>query len=331
MADYRNTLILPFERGVLAEPRSGEFWALLNAEPLPETDIHLKNKLVCEQGFRPTFLDLENAGFNVKPELTEQGPLHGCLVLCSRSRAVNERNAVRAWNALRDGGVLAIAGNKTSGIQPLRKWVGQRAELAGSLSKHHAVVFWLTKSGGPWPKFDHGETVDGFVIEPGMFSANGPDTGSQVLARHFDERIYGRVADFGAGWGYLSKCLLDTCDRVEQLDLFEADHASLDAARKNVGNRARFHWTDLAREAPSGPFNWIIMNPPFHSGRAALPDLGNQFIEAAAKALPAGGRLLMVANTNLPYERTLQSLFKKVERIDQDKGFKVLEAVRGSR
>ncbi|MGI9366241.1 MAG: class I SAM-dependent methyltransferase [Rhizobiaceae bacterium] len=331
MADYRDTLILPFEKGVLAEPRSGQHWVMMNAEQLPETFIHLKDKLICEQGFRPTFLDLEKAGFNVKPELEDGGTFHGCLILCSRSRAINEGNAVRAWNALHEGGVLAIAGNKTSGIQSLRKWVGQRVQIAGSLSKHHAVVFWLTKTGASWQLVERKKPVDGFLIEPGMFSASGPDAGSKILARHLDDRVFGHVADFGAGWGYLSKCLLDTCSRVEQLDLFEADHASLNAARINVGDRAQYHWSDLTSEAPSGPFNWIIMNPPFHSGRAALPDLGNQFIEAAARALPAGGRLLMVANNNLPYERTLQSLFKKVERIDQDMGFKVLEAVRGSR
>ena len=168
-----------------------------------------------------------------------------------------------------------------------------------------------------------------------MFSADGPDVGSALLAEHFNDRIFGRVADFGAGWGYLSNRLVAQCPRLETLELFEADWASLEAAKSNVpasgSVTTQFHWCDMTQEAPRTPFNWVVMNPPFHTSRAAEPELGNRFIEAAARCLPAGGRLLMVANTNLPYERTLQSLFKKVERLDQANGFKVLEAVKGSR
>ena len=128
---------------------------------------------------------------------------------------------------------------------------------------------------------------------------------------------------------------MEHCPRINEVHLFEADWASLEAAKENAAARAaistEYHWCDLTSEAPRGPYNWVVMNPPFHKGRAAEPMLGNSFIEAAARCLPAGGRLLMVANTNLPYEKKLQELFKKVERLEQSQGFKILEAVKGSR
>ena len=157
---------------------------------------------------------------------------------------------------------------------------------------------------------------------------SGTYKGSRLLIEQFGPHIRGHVADFGAGWGYLSAELLKRSDKIDQVDLYEADWNSLEAAKQNVTGPARFHWCDMMREAPRIPFNWIIMNPPFHSGRAAEPKLGLTFIEAAAKSLPSGGHLLMVANTNLPYEETLNRLFRKVERKARANGFKVIEAVR---
>lgn len=333
MADYRDTLILPFEKGLLAFPQMGENWCVLNADILPQTEPDLRALVQCEQGFRPPFLALETAGYSVQTQRVLDQALDGCLVLASRTRAVNEDNLIRAWNALKPGGLLLFAGDKTSGVQPLRKWLARKVSAVESLSKHHAVAFWAIRNEGdaalqPRPAApDEGP----YRVAPGMFSADGPDAGSQLLAQQFDQRIFGRVADFGAGWGYLSNELLKRCDRIERLELYEADWASLQAAQVNVGDRADFHWCDLTAEAPRGPFNWIIMNPPFHSGRAATPGLGTAFIQAAARALPGGGRLLMVANTNLPYEKTLTGLFKKVERRAQAQGFKIIEAVKGSR
>lgn len=340
MADFRDTLLLPFASGALEVPKSAENWCILNADLLPLPEGTQPGDFMAEQGFRPQYLALETAGYHVHPRLNRMSDLNGCLVLAHRSRAVNERNIQRAWNALKPGGVLVFAGSKNSGVQPMRKWVGRMAPIGGSLSKHHAIAFWLHRSDGEW----HSDTLQKsdadfqwgpFSVAPGMFSADGPDVGSELLAEHFSDRVFGRVADFGAGWGYLSARLLEQCPRIEQLELFEADWASLEAAKSNVPETSsvsvEYRWCDMASEAPRTPFNWVVMNPPFHTSRAAEPALGNRFIEAAARCLPAGGRLLMVANTNLPYERTLQDLFKKVERLDQANGFKVLEAVRGSR
>ncbi|MEE9314550.1 MAG: class I SAM-dependent methyltransferase [Rhizobiaceae bacterium] len=332
MADHRDTLLLPFEKGLLPLPASKGKWSLFNGDVLPTGEQAWAEILNCEQGFRSVYLDLEQAGFNVEPSFQNPKNQDGTMVLANRSRRVNEENLARAWNATKQGGVVLFAGNKTAGVQPLRKWAGKRVELAGSLSKNHAVVFWLVRNGDEWPLEENEKMAEGYHVAPGMFSASGPDKGSRLLAEYFATMPYGgvrgRVADFGAGWGYLSAELLKVAENIETLELYEADYASLEAAKMNVGERAEYYWSDLTREAPRGPYNWIIMNPPFHTGRAAEPRLGNIFIEAAAKALPAGGHLLLVANTNLPYETTLTGLFKKVERKAQANGFKIIEAIR---
>ena len=73
-------------------------------------------------------------------------------------------------------------------------------------------------------------------------------------------------------------------------------------------------------------YEWVVTNPPFHRGRKADPGLGQAIIRAAAAALRPGGRLVLVANRQLPYEAELARSFGAVEQLALDGGFKVLSA-----
>jgi 16S rRNA (guanine1207-N2)-methyltransferase len=70
----------------------------------------------------------------------------------------------------------------------------------------------------------------------------------------------------------------------------------------------------------------VISNPPFHQGRAAEPALGIAFIEAAGRILKPSGRLLLVANRQLPYEAALARVFRSTTTLSEDAGYKVLLA-----
>ena len=121
-------------------------------------------------------------------------------------------------------------------------------------------------------------------------------------------------------------------ESITRLDLVEADHAALACARRNVLDpRAAFHWADATTWQPDTCADSVIMNPPFHTGRSADPDLGRAFIVAAARALKPKGTLWLVANRHLPYEATLAQRFKHVEEIAGDTRFKILQARHPSR
>lgn len=328
--DVRDTLLLPFESDAVSPSEPGERWAFINAAPLPPNSVFRLKGLSAEQPMRRPYLDLSNAGYSVTPRL-DPGIFDGALVLCGRSRRGNEISVARAKAFTRAYGNVVVAGDKNAGIQPLRKWVAGRIEISGNLSKHHAQVFWFQNDGADWDIPAETVLADGFETPVDGFSAGKIDTGSQLLAETIEnelpDRITGHVADFGAGWGFLSAKLLELVPGISQIDLYEAHYGSLTAAQKNIAdNRAKFHWVDITREAPRGPFDWIIMNPPFHQGRAAQASLGTAFVDAAARALPAGGKLLMVANAHLPYEQPLRAAFRSVEVLEQSNGFKVLLA-----
>ncbi len=134
---------------------------------------------------------------------------------------------------------------------------------------------------------------------------------------------------------------LEVAELLEEMgvDIIEAgfpiasqgDFEAVQAARLNVGPpgvAAGFFWLDLAREEVARRYDAVLMNPPFHQGRAAEPELGAAMIRAAAKALKPGGRLFMVANRQLPYEPVLAAAFAQHSEIVRDKGFKVLVARR---
>ncbi len=334
MPDCRDTLCLAFDKGFLAPPVAGEDWLFLNAALLPVAADGFSRQLLSEQGFRPEYLALQQAGYRVEPaqDLPEDGVLSGALVLLSRSRQLNEVMLSRAHRAVRPGGAIVVSGANTDGAKSMRKHVARHCGEPQSLSKHHSIAFWFMRSeaADPFPAQTKPRR-GGYEIAPGMFSADGPDAGSMLLAQHFNARIEGNVADLGAGWGYLGMELLAAAPAIARLDSIEADHASLGAARTNVSPLAEdrelhFLWLDVTREPLPQDMDWVLMNPPFHDGRAARPELGNAFIEAAARALKSGGRLLMVANRQLPYEAALAAAFREMATLEERDGFKVIEA-----
>ena len=75
-------------------------------------------------------------------------------------------------------------------------------------------------------------------------------------------------------------------------------------------------------------YDALVMNPPFHQGRAAEPSIGEGMIRAASKALKPGGRLFLVANRQLPYEVMLNTCFARSGEAVRNDRFKILWAVR---
>jgi len=330
--DARNSLVLPFDKGLIAPPTRAHPFHFINAVALSGGEHDWVNSLICQQGSRGDFLVLEQQEYNVAPESTAE-TLDGAMVLAGKHKRLNENNIAKAWNLVKPGGLIVVAGDKTIGISSLRKYVANMAEIEGSLSKHHGIVFWFNRGIENWDQPDNKqEPLPGMISSPGMFSPDKVDKGSAILADHFDKRVSGNVADFGAGWGYLSTMLLERAGpKLSRLDLYESDHASLEASKINLSNletdvSSDVFWHDLTLEPVHRRYNWIIMNPPFHTARKGDPEIGGKFIGAARSALAKSGRLLMVANQHLPYEAMLQKHFAKFEILTIANGFKVIEA-----
>ena len=253
------------------------------------------------------------------------------VVMLPRAKAL-ARALVAAAMAQTDGPVI-VEGIKTDGIDSMVKDVRARVALQGPVSKAHGKLFWMAADATAFAEWQaQPQTLpDGMITMPGVFSADGVDPASELLVQALPPHPGRHVVDLGAGWGYLSRHLLQDA-KLERLDLVEADHVALSCARRNVTDpRARFHWADALTWAPEHPPQAVVMNPPFHIGRAADPALGQAFVAAAARILSSSGTLWLVANRHLPYETALRDRFAEVTDVAGDRRFKILRADRPRR
>lgn len=276
------------------------------------------------QGFKPEHDAYARAGYTVA--LAPEGAYEAAIVVLPRAKA-EARDLIAQAAAM--GGPVIVDGQKTDGVDSLLKAVKRAgSEIGPVISKSHGKAFVFT--GGDFAEWlaQPQRTPEGFATRVGVFSADGVDRASALLGAALPGKLGARVVDLGAGWGYLSAQALSRAG-VEENTLVEAEHAALDCARQNVTDpRARFLWEDVRSWRPKAQFDTAIMNPPFHQGRAAEPDLGRAFIQTAAAVLAQNGQLWMVANRQLPYEGALREAFREVEEIGRDPAFKILHAAK---
>lgn len=247
------------------------------------------------------------------------------LVVLPRSKTLARQMVNDAISA---GGLVIVDGQKTDGVESIYKDLRKHTDIAGVITKGHGRLFWFAASAPiDWPT--DVVSPEGFKTVPGVFSEAKIDAGSALLRPHVTA-LKGRVADLGAGWGYLSRAILQS-DAVTAVDMVEADKAALDCAAVNVpDSRAQAHWADALTFA-GGPYDAVVSNPPFHTARDGDPDLGRGFIATASRLLTPRGVFLMVANRHLPYESTLEAKFGRVEELDGSGGFKMFRATKPKR
>lgn len=315
-------LPLALEQGGLAVPegRIAVFHPVIGAD--------LRNLPVeqCEviQPFRPAYDAFSSAGYKCAVEPSGRYALS---VICLPRAKAEARALVASAAACTDGPII-VDGQKTDGIDSIFKDLRKRADVSASISKAHGKLFWINSHDGmaDWaqgPVLTNG----GFWTAPGVFSADGIDPGSELLAQALPEKLGKNVADLGAGWGYLSAHIL--ARDINVVHMVEAGHMALECAKRNVTDeRAQYHWADVTKWAAPGRIDTVVMNPPFHTSRAAEPSLGQAFVATAARIMANSGQLWMVANRHLPYEDSLNANFGKVVDLGGDARFKLVHASR---
>ena len=283
-------------------------------------------------GFCPDADRLTGQGWQVAEQA--EGDFAAAVLFLPRARALARAMVATASAAVVPGGAVWIDGQKHDGIDSALKDVRARAEVGANLTRAHGRCFSFTNPGAAaftdWVALSS-EVVPGFITRPGVFSADGIDPGSALLAAHLPKDLKGKGADLGAGWGWLAAQVLAR-DAVKELHLVEAEAEALACARENVRDpRAEFHWADATRFSAGKALDFVVMNPPFHQGRAADPALGAAFIRAAQRMLQPQGQLWLVANRTLPYEEALTLAFAEVRTIALAQGFKILAAFKPRR
>lgn len=275
------------------------------------------------------------------PELP--GPVAQAVVHVEKSRPGTWSALAAAWAALAAGGRLLVVGGNELGItttgRRLAAQLGQEPELVANRARARVLAF--VRDGGDGPEEPPVDPLqldlDGGFLElrsaPGVFSAERLDPGSALLLEHLGRLgAPERVVDLGAGLGALGLAAARRW-RACTVDLLEADHRAVVCARANAvavaGERASVEWWDAERDPPPAAADAVVCNPPFHRGRAVDYGPARAMFAAIAVCLRPGGRALVVANRQLPYEAELRAL-GRLEEVALRAGFKLLLVTRAS-
>jgi 16S rRNA (guanine1207-N2)-methyltransferase len=287
------------------------------------------------QPFQPWATQLEGETV-VELEPGDEARFAHALVLPTPQREAAMGEIARAILAVKPGGSVTVAAPNKLGAERYQKFL---ASLLGDLevwSRRHCRVFRGVRTAdldlGPVREAAALDAVrpvlDGaFLSRPGLFSWDEADRGSVILLEAVPRALEGRVADLGAGWGWLSRGLLERCPAITELHLIEAEARALTLAKQNAADpRVSAYWADATVDVPVTGLDHVVSNPPFHLGGLATPELGILFLKGASRLLKPGGTLWVVSNIHLPYEAALRETYASVLPVAERAGFKVLKA-----
>lgn len=333
MTDALATLFYVFENGAVDYPAPKTRTLFIGARAHPSLK-HFEN-LTCQQYFKPYADGLSYPLADAKT--LEHSAYDLALVLPEKNKIAAHYQIALATQSLKPGGMLVCAAANDAGgksLPKLLKDLGANTYVDEVKNKARAV--WTSRNSIDQQRIEAAliagkmQNVEktGFTAQPGMFGWDKIDQGSALLIETLPDRLFGIGADFGCGYGYLSRHVLENYPNVEKLYGIDTDSRALEAYAMNTDQaRSQTLWADLTQSLTAlPPLDFIVMNPPFHEGKKTDSDIGTAFIKTAASAIKKGGHLYMVANSHLPYEKTLLKCFDKMSHISNKFGFKVLAA-----
>jgi len=321
----------------------------------------LRGDITNVQWFYPYAQNLEQQVSRIEDV---DGAYDALFMLWPKNRVEGEYLFARGLSLLKEGAPFFVSAENKAGGSRLHKIVQQfcASELQ-QFSKHKCRLVHGVKGDVNTAKLDQAiedgtiKTIDsiGFTSQAGIYGWSKIDAGSKLLLQHIPQDLTGTIADFGCGYGYLLQHILQHNKGIKTAYAIDADARALVCCEANLsqlsscGLTTGSHtkqtdpaiksqddisaiiehlWRDLTKPQNLPPLDIIIMNPPFHEGKTTDTDIGAAFIKTAAQSLKSGGRLYMVANTQLPYEVILETHFSTHTRLAQNGGFKVFDVIK---
>ncbi len=171
------------------------------------------------------------------------------------------------------------------------------------------------------------------ITMPGVFSWDHLDDGTALLLDHLAVEPGQDVLDIGCGYGIIGLVAARAGALVTMVDdnLLAVRCAQASVKANRLADRCTVLPGDVTSSVRDRQFDLVLTNPPFHQGIDVTTGIARRIIREACEVLRPGGRLCLVANRFLPYDRVMRAMFGAVATIAETRRFRVLEAVRPGR
>ncbi len=338
-----DTLFYPYEHGDLDYPAPDQSVLFLNAQYHKALENLKLGSLRLQQYFKPFANTLQEHGLPVSSDIPAGEALYDRVLIKLPKSQIEARYLIaQGFKALKNEGIIICAADNKAGGTRISKTLKEFGiSNVQDQSKNKARVCYGVKDNFHPDALESAlklgslQTIpDGrFISIPGLFGWDKIDIGSSLLSNHLPKTLSGRGADFGCGYGFLSHYVLEHCPAIAELICIDADWRAISVTQENLkafdSASKRYFWEDLTQSQQSlVDLDFIIMNPPFHEGKATNSDMGRSFIRSAFESLRPKGALWMVANAHLPYEEALKEAFQTVEKPFEGEGFKIFHAIK---
>lgn len=246
---------------------------------------------------------------------------------------------------LKEGGQIWLVGDNKSGVKSSMKRLEPHLEQVGKVdSAKHCLLFTGYKH-APAKAFVFEDWVASWQVEvagqhmtlcslPGVFGHGKLDKGTLLLLeqlqahRFMSEVAQARILDFGCGDGIIALWL----HRHTQAQITALDDSALALKATQLtfaANQADDALTLLASNGLNevkGRFNYVVTNPPFHTGVNTDYSVAEGFFIVVKNHLTLNGELFVVANDFLRYPPLLDAALGSHTRLLRDKGFAIYHA-----
>ncbi len=161
---------------------------------------------------------------------------------------------------------------------------------------------------------------------PGVFSHGQFDVGSQLLLDTLP-KLKGKVLDFGCGAGVLGAVMASRNPDIEleMCDISAFAVASSQATLQANGLTGHVFASDVYSDT-SKDYQFIISNPPFHSGLDTSYSATETLLAQAPKHLKRSGEMIIVANSFLKYVPIIEQAFGKCATLNKTTKFAIYHA-----
>lgn len=277
--------------------------------------------------------------------LPEQAGAFDCITIeIPHSRQLMRHWLVEAYALLRSGGELYLAGPNDQGIQSAIEDAAQlfagatlvryksRNRVARAVKQPGELPAWAQEPGiapGTWYELElelAGQQCR-LCSLPGVFAYDRLDEGTALLLSVLRVPQGARVLDIGCGYGAIG--IAAALSGAAYVDLLDTNLLAVAAAQENIrryGLAATAFPSDALAAVQGRAYDLIVTNPPFHAGKQIAYDMAEAFIADSARLLQRNGRLVLVANRFIRYDRQLADQYGSVEVLAQNSSYHVLVA-----